>query len=171
MQARAVFDLPGALKDAGKVAGIVVLLALALVGARTQDFSGGPPLAFRFDDVLAVAVLAFAGRLGLLLLRAHRPVPVLVVALAFAAALTGVLAVGLDEHWLPFQSAVFNWVIALAAWGLGARAAWLVWHAASDTSPEVREARMDRLGARVQKSAMWLGPLLLGFAVVLPFLP
>jgi branched-chain amino acid transport system permease protein len=171
MQARAVFDLPGALKDAGKVAGIVVLLALALVGARTQDFSGGPPLAFRFDDVLAVAVLAFAGRLGLLLLRAHRPVPVLVATLAFAAALTGVLAFGLDEHWLPFQSAVFNWVIALAAWGLGARAAWLVWHAASDTSPEVREARMDRLGARVQKWAMWLGPLLLGLAVVLPFLP
>jgi branched-chain amino acid transport system permease protein len=171
MLARAAFDLPGALKDAGKVAGVVVLLAVALVGARTQDFSSGPPLEFRFDDVLAVAVLAFAGRLGLLLLRAQRPMPVLGVSLAFALALTGVLAFGPDEHWLPFRSTVFNWVIALAAWGLGVRAAWLVWHAASDTSPEVREARMDRLGAQVQKWARWLGPLLLGLAVALPFLP
>jgi branched-chain amino acid transport system permease protein len=171
MQARAALDLPGALKDAGKVAGIVVLLAIALVGARTQDASLGPPLEFRFDDVVAVAVLAFAGRLGLLLLGAHRPVPVLGVALALALALTGVLAFGPDEHWLPFRSTVFNWVIALAAWGLAARAAWLVWHAQSDTSPEVREARMDRLGAQVQKWARWVAPLLLGLAVALPFLP
>jgi branched-chain amino acid transport system permease protein len=168
---RPAFDLPAALKDAGKVAAIVVLLAFALVGFHTQDASGGPPLEYRFDDVVAVAVLAFVGRLGVVLLRAQRPAPVLGLALALAVALTGVLTFGVDERLLPFGSTVLNGTLALAAWGFSARAAWLMWHAASDTSAEVREARMDRLGAQVQRWARWLGPLLLGLAVALPFLP
>ena len=51
--ARTPFDLGAALKDAGLVAGIVVLLTVALVGARVQDISSGPPVVFRFDDVIA----------------------------------------------------------------------------------------------------------------------
>jgi hypothetical protein len=70
--ARPPFDWPGALKDAGMVAGVVVLLTLALVGARIQDTSGGPPLAYRFDDVVAAAVVAFFGRLAIGALRAQR---------------------------------------------------------------------------------------------------
>jgi len=165
------FDARGALKDAAQVAAIVVLLTIALVGFHTQDTSSGPPLEFRFDDVLAAAVLAFAGRLCIVALRAHRPVPVLVASLVFAVGLTGILALGIDEALLPFESTVLNGTIALAAWILGARAAWLMWHAASETSAEAREARMDRLGALVQKWAWWAGPLLLGLAVALPFLP
>jgi branched-chain amino acid transport system permease protein len=165
------FDWPGALKDAGAVAAIVVLLTFALVGFRIQDTSAGPPLAYRFDDVIAAALVAFVGRLALGALRARRVVPVLAGALAFATALTGILAFGIDEQLLPFKSTVFNATIALAAWLLSARAAWLVWHAASETSAEVREARMDRLGAQVQKLAWWLGPVILGIAVALPFLP
>jgi branched-chain amino acid transport system permease protein len=168
---RPPFDWPRALKDAGLVAGIVVLLAIALVGFRIQDTSGGPPLAYRFDDVVAAALIAFFGRLGIGALRAQRAVPVLAGALVFATALTGILAFGIDERLLPFKSTVLTGTIALAAWILGARAAWLAWHAASETSAEVREARMDRLGAQVQKLAWWVGPVLLGVAVALPFLP
>jgi branched-chain amino acid transport system permease protein len=168
---RPPFDLARALKDAGLVAGIVVLLTIALVGFRIQDTSGGPPLAYRFDDVVAAALIAFFGRLGIATLRAQRPVPVLGAALVFAIALTAVLALGVDERLLLFKSTVLNWTIALAAWLLSVRAAWMMWHAASDTSTEVREARMDRLGARVQKWAGWVGPVLLGLAVALPFLP
>ncbi|MGE3163012.1 MAG: hypothetical protein AB7K53_13355, partial [Burkholderiales bacterium] len=164
-------DLAGALKDAAKVAAIVVLLAFALVGFHTQDGAAGPPLEYRFDDVAAVAVLAFFGRLGVVLLRAQRPLPVLAVALALAVALTGLLAFGVDERHLPFGSAVLNGVLALAAWGFAARAAWLRWHAVSESSAQAREARMDRLGAQVQRWARWLGPLLLGLAIALPFLP
>ena len=175
MRARAAprppFDWPRALKDAGLVAGVVVLLTLALVGFRIQDTSAGPPFAYRFDDVLAVALIAFLGRLAIGALRAHRVVPVLAGALVFAAALTGILAFGIDEQWLPFKSTVLSGTIALAAWILSARAAWLVWHATSETSAEVREARMDWLGAQVQKLAWWVGPMLLGLAVALPFLP
>jgi branched-chain amino acid transport system permease protein len=165
------FDWPGALKDAGQVAGIVILLSIALVGFRTQDGSSGPPLAFRFDDVIAAAALAFAARLGITTLRAQRPVPVLGVALAIAIVLTGILAYGIDERLLPFGSTVLNGTIALAAWIFSARAAWLHWHAGSRTGAEEREARMDRLGREVQRWARWVGPLLLGVAVVLPFLP
>jgi branched-chain amino acid transport system permease protein len=168
---RPPFDWPRALKDAGLVAGVVVLLTLALVGFRIQDTSAGPPFAYRFDDVLAAALIAFLGRLAIGALRAHRVVPVLAGALVFAAALTGILAFGIDEQWLPFKSSVLSGTIALAAWILSARAAWLVWHATSETSAEVREARMDWLGAQVQKLAWWVGPMLLGLAVALPFLP
>ncbi len=171
----APFDLAGALKDAGLVAGIVVLLTVALVGARVEDASGGPPLRFRFDDVAAAAVIAFVGRLGIALLRAQRPLPVLIVALAFAIGLTGVLLYGAVAEGagriLPFASAVVNWTLAIAAWALSARAGWLLWHAASPLDAEAREARMDRLGARIQHWARFVGPLLLGVAVALPFLP
>ncbi len=169
--AKPQFDWPQALKDAGQVAVIVILLSIALVGFRTQDGSSGPPLAFRFDDVVAAAVLAFAGRLGITTLRAQRPVPVLGVALAVAIVLTGILAYGIDERVLPFGSTVLAGTIALAAWIFSARAAWLQWHAGSQTRVEEREARMDRLGREVQRWARWVGPLLLGVAVALPFLP
>jgi branched-chain amino acid transport system permease protein len=169
--ARPPFDWPLALKDAGRVAGVVVLLTLALVGFRIQDTSGGPPLAYRFDDVVAVALVAFIGRMAIGALRVQRALPVLAGALVFALALSAILAFGPDEKLLPFKSTVFNWIIALAAWGLAARAAWLTWHAAGQTSAEVREARMDRLGAQVQKLAWWVGPVLLALAVALPFLP
>jgi branched-chain amino acid transport system permease protein len=185
MQAQDVrppFDLGAALKEAGLVAGVVVLLTIALVGVRVQDISSGPPLVFRFDDVIAAAALAFLGRLGITLMRARRPLPVLVAALALALGLTAVLVHGavagdadgasLARRLLPFASPVVNWTIALTAWVLSARAAWLVWHAAESTlDAEAREARMDRLSARVQDWARWIAPLLLGVAVMLPFLP
>jgi phosphotransferase system glucose/maltose/N-acetylglucosamine-specific IIC component len=94
---RPPFDWPGALKDAGLVAGVVVMLTLALVGARIQDTSGGPPLAYRFDDVVAAALIAFFGRLAIGALRAQRPVPVLAGALIFALALTGILVFGAEQ--------------------------------------------------------------------------
>jgi branched-chain amino acid transport system permease protein len=165
------FDAAGALKDAGKVAAVTVLLTIALVGFHTQDTSLGPPLEFRFDDVVAAAVIAFAGRLCIVALRAWRALPVLVATLAFAGAWTGILLVGVDEALLPFKSTVLNGTLAVAAWLLAVRAGWILWHGASAAGRDAREARMDRLGAQVQKWARWAGPLLLGFAVALPFLP
>ena len=165
------FDWPRALKDAGTVAGIVVLLTFALLGFRIEDTSAGPPLEYRFDDVVAAALIAFLGRLGFGALRARRPLPVLAGAAAFALGLTGMLVFGADAKLLPFRSSVLNGTLALAAWILAARAAWLVWHATSEIGAEAREARMDRLGAQVQKLSWWVGPILLGVAVALPFLP
>ena len=165
------FDLAAALKDAAFVSGIVILLTLALVGFRTTAGSAGPPLLYRFDDVVAAALLAFAGRLAILLLRAHRPKPVLGAGALFALALTAVLLGGAETGLLPFASPVFNWTIALAAWVLSARAAWLLWHGSSDLDIEARDALMDRIGARVQRLGAFVGPLLLVVAIALPFLP
>jgi len=171
-------DLAGALKDAALIAGAVVLLSIGLVGFRIQDISSGPALVTRFDDVIAAALLAFVGRLGIALLRARRPMPVLAASLALAIALTAILVHGLvsdasefARRILPFASPVVNWTIAIAAWMVSARAAWMLWHVAGTLDAEAREARMDRLGARIQDWARFVGPLLLGVAVVLPFLP
>jgi branched-chain amino acid transport system permease protein len=165
------FDLQGALKDAGIVALIVVLLTGALVGFRTHAAGGDAALSYRFDDVLAAALLAFLGRLAILLLRARRTKPVLVGSAALGLALVAVLLQGSQTRLLPFASAPFNWTIALAAWILAARAAWLHWHAASELSNDARDALMDRLGARLQRSARFVAPLLLVAAITLPFLP
>ena len=163
----AAFDLHGALKDALIAAGIVVLLTLALVGARTHDAG----LSFRFDDVAAAAVLAFLGRLAFLLLRARRTLAVLNGASVVALALMLALILGEDAIPLPFASDALSWTIVVIAWAFAARAAWLHWHAASELSSEARDQLMDRIGARLQRSARLVGPLLLIAAIALPFLP
>ena len=165
------FDLQGALKDAGTVALIVVLLTVALVGFRTTAAAGEGALNYRFDDVLAAALLAFLGRLAILLLRARRTKPVLIGSAALGLALVALLLQGEHTRLLPFGSPAFNWTIALAAGILAARAAWLRWHATSELSAEARDALMDRIGARIQRSARFVGPLLLAAAIALPFLP
>ena len=165
------FDLRAALKDAALVAGIVLLLTIGLVGFRTLSGSGEGALSYRFDDVAAAAALGFLGRLAILLLRARRGLAVLLGATALATVLAALLLLAGDSAPLPFRSVAFNWVIVLAAAVLAARGAWLRWHATSELSAEARDALMDRIGARLQRSARFVGPLLLVTAIALPFLP
>ncbi len=166
------------LKEAGAIAGIVFALTIALVGLRTKDVPGGLDIVTRFSDVFAATIVAFCGRLGLILLREGRALPVLLVSLPFALALMALLLyvqlwaphAGLG-HYLPFDSTVVNWCLAIFALILAGRAAWSLWHAASTKSAKEREQTMDRVAVGVQKAATLLGPLLLAFAIVLPFLP
>ena len=79
------------LKEGGIVAGIVFALAFGLVGFRTEDVPGGLDIRYRFDDVFMAAGLAFLGRVGILLLRANRPVPVAAVSGVVAAVMLGIL--------------------------------------------------------------------------------
>jgi len=165
------------LKEGAIVAGAVFALAFALVGFRTEDVPGGLDIRFRFDDVLMASLIAFFGRAGVMLLRARRPIPVAVVAGLCAAGLLGLLIFhvlaperGLDRF-LPLGDIVVNWLVALFALGLSLRAAVSIGHAASSTSALEREERMDRLSVQVQKTARFVGPLLLVLAVTLPFMP
>ncbi len=166
------------LKEAGAIAGIVFALTIALVGLRTKDVPGGLDIFTRFSDVFAATIVAFCGRLGLILLREGRALPVLLVSLPFAVILIALLLyvqlrapdAGL-RHFLPFDSIVVNWLLAIFALMLAGRATWSLWHAASDKSAEEREQTMDRVAVGVQKAATLVGPLLLAFAIVLPFLP
>ncbi|MEE8211770.1 MAG: high-affinity branched-chain amino acid ABC transporter permease LivM [Acidiferrobacterales bacterium] len=166
------------LKEAGAVAAIVFALSISLVGLKTEDVPGGITVVTRFGAVAIVTVIAFFGRLGLILLREGRPFPVLVTALPFALALFALLLwdqlfapeMGL-RRFLPFGDMIINWLLAIFAGILAGRAAWTFRHEPRQQSAEKREKKMDRVAARVQRAARLVGPLLLGCAIILPFLP
>ncbi len=169
--------LSSILKEGGIVAVVVFALAFGLVGFRTEDVPGGLDIRYRFGDVFMAAALAFLGRVGILLLRAQRPVPVAIVAgLVSIIMLGGLIGHGFAPEkdlirFLPFGDIVVNSLLALFALFLTIRAAVRIGHAVGVTSLEEREARMDRLSVRVQQAARYVGPLLLAFAIILPFLP
>ncbi len=174
------FDFPDMFKEAGAAAIVVFALAFAMVGFRTEPVPGGLGITLRFADVAMASVIAFAGRIALILLREGRPFPVLLTTLPFAVILAALLiadqALASEngsgfEPVLPFASPVVNWMIVIVAFVFAGRAAWAVRHARSAVTAEEREATMDRIGARVQQVARYAGPLLFGFALVLPFLP
>ena len=165
------------LKEGAIVAGVVFALAFGLVGFRIEDVPGGLDIRFRFADVFIASAIAFLGRVGILLLRAQRPVPVFIVAGLFSIGMLGVLITHVfapDKdliRFLPFGDIVVNWILALFALMLTVRAAVRIGHAVSSTTMEEREKRMDRLSARLQKTARFLGPVLVAFAIILPFMP
>ncbi len=165
------------LKEGGIAAGVVFALAFGLVGFRTEDVPGGLDIRFRFDDVVMASVVAFFGRAGVMLLRAQRAIPVAMVAGLVAAGMLGLLIThGIAPQWqldrfLPLGDIVVNWLVALFALGLTVRAAVGIGHAVSTTTAAAREERMDRLSVHVQQAARYAGPLLLGLALILPFMP
>ncbi|MFQ5994666.1 MAG: high-affinity branched-chain amino acid ABC transporter permease LivM [Acidiferrobacterales bacterium] len=171
-------DVAHVLKEAGIVAGVVFALSLGLVGFKTEDVPGGLAIITRFGSVLTATVVAFLGRTALMLLREGRPFPVVITALPFAVLLAVLLLYDQIfapdarlERFLPFGSVVVNWILVVFAFVLAGRAAWVLWHEARTQTAEDREAAMDKTAVRVQRAATFLGPLLLGFAVILPFLP
>ncbi len=163
------------LREAGLIALVVFGLSASLVGFKIEDIPGGLAIITRFDGVLFATLLAFAGRIGLILIRDRRALPVALVALPLAAVVLGLQLFGdsVDaERAYPFRSAVVNWTLFAVTLVLGLRATWLAWHhGGALVDREAREATMDRVGARVQLAARFLGPALLGFAIILPFLP
>ncbi len=178
-RARGALDPVEILKEGALTAAIVFALTISVVGFRTTDVPGGVDVITRFHEVAFATVVAFAGRVLLILLRSGRPLPVLVCALPFAIALIGALVYH-DElsarapvlmQLLLFESLVVDWLLAILALVLAAFAAWRLWHQASVRSAEEREQLMDRIGAQVQRTARLVGPVLLVFALVFPFLP
>ena len=173
-------DFPDVFKEAAAAAIVVFALAFAMVGFRTEPVPGGLGITLRFGDVAMASVIAFLGRIALILLRQGRPLPVLVTSLPFAVVLAALLIAaqamasengsGLEPV-LPFASPVVNWMIVIVAVVFAGRAAWAVRHARSTVTAKEREATMDRIGAGVQQVARYAGPLLFAFALILPFLP
>ena len=165
-------DVGGIAREAGLTAFIVFALTLSLVGFKTEDVPGGLDIVTRFDQVLAATALAFAGRLALILLHERRHLAVIAIGLLIAVVMLTLIAAAWGEPesaataWLPFESVVVNVLVALFALILAGRAAWAAWRGGrklSDTD--------GRLAAGAHKAAVFIGPLLLGVAIVLPFLP
>jgi branched-chain amino acid transport system permease protein len=102
-----------------------------------------------------------------------------VVSLPFAAivlvALISETLLGDSGAWLkgllPFEGPIVMWGIMVVSAILGIRSlnAWR--HHAQGLSAAERDAAMDRIGARVQVAARYLGPALFALALIFPFLP
>jgi branched-chain amino acid transport system permease protein len=172
-------DLRAMIKEAGATALVIVALAYGLVGFEVLDVPGGLAINTRFLDVIMAAAIGFAGRIALILLREGRPRPVLlltpplsllVLALLLSETLFGPESGAALKHFLPFRSPIVMWGVLAVMIVFSLRAAFAFAHDGSGLAAE-REARMDRLSARVQSASRLLGPLLLGAAVALPFMP
>ncbi len=175
-------DVKAMLKEAGLAGLLVAVLAVALVGIEIVDISGGFEINTRFIDIAVAVVLVFFGRVALILQREGRPRPVMIVApliafvlvvLLLSETLFGAEIGGALKAVLPFTSPVVSWMAAIVAVIFPWRAtrAVLSEEAARRQSAEERQQAADRMGAAVQRAALYLGPGLLAFAIILPFLP
>ncbi len=177
-------DGPAIFKEAGLTAIVVFALTFAMVGFEVRDVPGTLEIHYRFAEVGFAVGLTVFGRIGLILLRERRPLPVLVAASLFSLAMIGLLLAwqvlplfgiigdgSAYARFLPFGGAVVNWIVAIVGLVLAVRAAWAYWHARAATTAGEREEAMDRIGTAVQRGAMYFGPMLLAVAIILPFLP
>ncbi len=168
------FDLVPALKE-GAVAGLLTLaLAIGLVGFETVDKGSGLELDPRMGDVAWAVALVLAGRTGLALIRMGVAWPTLLGAGA-AGAVWAIALLGGEQSSLrvlvPFKSGVVNWCLLGAAVVLALRAALAMRASAVSLTRTERDKRMDRIGAQVQRAAIWLGPIIILMAVALPLMP
>ncbi|UEM23612.1 high-affinity branched-chain amino acid ABC transporter permease LivM [Skermanella mucosa] len=154
-------DVAAMVKEAGLTALVALALTFPLVGLRTVDVGSRLTVTTRFDEVLISVVLVFIGRIGLILTREGHAAAVLGVSLAIAAV----------SWFVPFPSEVLKVITITGAAVLAIRAAITVRRDRSTLSQQERDRAMDRLGARVQDAAVWIGPIAIVFAIVLPFLP
>jgi branched-chain amino acid transport system permease protein len=174
----APLDTGAMLKEAGFTALVVFGLAFGLVGFKTVDVPGGVDIVLRFGSVAVAVVIAFVGRIVLILLRQRRSRSALLISGPFAAIFLAVMLLELvfapGAGWgrfLPFPGFVVNWIVIVLALFLAGRAAWLLFHETGNASEKAREEAMDRFGAKVQKVGRFAGPGLLVAALILPFLP
>ena len=171
------FDTRAALKEAGLAAFVMLALSLALVAIRVEDVPGGLAIRWRPFDVLVAVVLVFLGRLGLALLRNNRPAPVALASGAFSAVLLILLVSSQvgdgGQNWaralLPFGGFVVNALVLVIGAILTLRAGLMMRRTAVAVSQE--ESVMDRVAAEVQRTAIYVVPIFLVLAVILPFLP
>lgn len=182
--ARRPLDWPKIVKEAGLVAFVMLGLTVLMVGIEVRDVPGGLQLISRFDDVFFACLFGFVGRIALILLRERRPKPVAAISLPFAAVvlvvllsenifgLFGMAATGeaLKEA-LPFKSPIVMWIVMIVSMVFAIRALRAMSGAAAIVEGEERESRMDQFAAAVQRISRYLGPAMIAFALVLPWLP
>ena len=170
------FDLRPVAKEAVLASLLTLALTIGLVGFRTFDSGGQLTFATRFGDVAMACAAVLLGRFGLALTRAGQPLPTLVGGLVAAAVLTFLLVTADAENpeagWLPFESAIVNWILVAIALGIAIHAGLALRRSRATVITQAeRDALMDRVGAQVQQVALILGPALLVLAVAMPMMP
>ena len=159
MEPRLPKVLTGMLKDAALTVLVAAALGVFIVGFRTVDVGSRTGLSFdyHFADLGVALVVIFFGRLGLSLAAMGLRWPAIALGIAMIAA-------GASPLKLP--SGFLHWFVALGGVLLVIRAVW-PWadrgiHAAART-PTGRV--IDKIGT------VWLGWVLLGIAIAMPFTP
>ena len=169
-------DLAPLLKE-GAVAGLLTLgLAIGLVGFRTVDYGSGLELELHLADVAWAVAIVAVGRVGSALVRNGVPWPTLIVSLGAGAVWTLGLIGGEASSLgalVPFASPVVNWSLLGVTAVLALRSLVAVRRHAGVTlgAQTERDRAMDRVGAVVQRIAVWLGPVIVVAAVLLPLMP
>ncbi len=172
MTARQALDLPAVLKECAIAGAIAFALAITMVGFETVQVGVTLEVHTRFGDVAATVVYVFFGRLGFALIRNGYPLAPLIGGFGVGGAMIALLLSG-NGDLLPYEALIVKWIVALFALIIGLRAALRIRRAAAPETAEDadRDMLMDRIGAWVQRSAAWLAPLALLFAIALPFMP
>lgn len=166
---------------------IVGALSITLVGFHVKDVPGGFDLVTRFWDVLAAIVIGVVGRAWLIALREGYPSSVALTATPITVFL--ILALDLPAvkkqvlQFVPFNSPVLQWIVALIALGfaiigivrflrqLRRRPAHDVSGVPPAESAAVADGAKEARGSFVRESTPWVGAAFLLLAVLLPFLP
>lgn len=151
--------LTGMLKDAALTVLVAAALGIFIVGFRTVDVGSRTGLSFdyHFIDLGVALVVIFVGRLGLSLAA---------MGLRWPAIALGIVMIAAGASPMELPSSFLHWFVALGGVLLVIRAVW-PWadraiHAAART-PTGRV--VDKIGT------VWLGWVLLGIAIVMPFTP
>ncbi len=172
-------DIGAMAKEAGLTAFVVLMLAIVLVGYEIRDVPGAIALFTRFPDVFAACLIAFVGRVAVILLReGYRDAVMIGAGVAAFALLIGLLpetlfgtetATRLANRFMPFEAPIVRWCVFAAALFLAVRAA-VGRRKLKVEDLKAREAAADRAGARVQHIARYAGPALGAAALALPVL-
>jgi branched-chain amino acid transport system permease protein len=150
--------LSAALADAGVAAGVAALLGLPLVGLRTVTRAGGLAIETRIAELAIAVALIFLGRLAMTAIRNGQAWPALAGGIVVAVA-GGSIA--LPSEFLTAVSEAGGALVALSA-AISLIRRW--------SGMTAGGAPVD-IGQAVQRTSSWLGPVLIAFAVMLPFLP
>ncbi len=150
--------LPIALKEAGIAAGVAFLLALPLVGAKTTSAGSAFVVTPRWAELAVGVVLVFVGRLAIASLRAGHHVPVIAGALALAAL-----------GWQFALPSAFLGVVTIAG-GLAVAAIGAIGMLRAQRGQLPIAVGFDSAQA-LRRALVWLGPVLIAIAILLPFLP
>ena len=177
---RRPLDWVSILKEATVIAAVMLGLTVLMVGIEVRDVPGGFQLIGRYWDVLFACLFAFSGRIALILIREGRPRPVALVCISFAVILFVVLLsqtlfapIGMEDfgktlkQFLPFKSPIVMWIVMTVSMVFGIRGL----RAMSGPAVAEKENGARDADGWKRKVSGFLGPLLIGFALILPWLP
>src|SRR5262245_51809771 len=118
-------DYGAMVKEAGLTAFVVLMLTIVLVGFELRDVPGALALFTRFPDVFAACLIAFVGRIAVILLReGYRGAVMIGAGVAALLLLVGLLpetlfgtatAKEIANRYMPFEAPVVRWCVFAAA--------------------------------------------------------